>query len=380
MVFQAFPLAGNRSEARLSEFCPSLSESVRPAVDRPHSRLPPAATGDVASRPLHDLREILLAHDVKRVEDTSRYVHAVRSLKPRQPTVGGPTGAPARSPRQTKPPARLLKRKALLAVDVERRGPIGITAPDTFMPPSRQTTKRTTARRRSVHLFIDETGFDAKSRFAAVGCAILDRPTLAARRITKLHDDLLRDPFIGLHRKARADLQTNSFHYSSNHQDVRRRFIDLLAALTFEAYVCFVEKISQPFDNGAWYDKLFARLLFDRLRANRSSHILICYEQTDSRRQRRLMEMNHIVAACTEAVGADRGGNVISSTIRSAGKEEPCLAIPDYVCGVLRTYLEERHDASKTHPAAFLARLRPKLRLVHDYGNGEFYSRRNPLP
>lgn len=231
-----------------------------------------------------------------------------------------------------------------------------------------------------VHLFLDETGFDPRSTFAAFACAVVEDATAVADEIVRLREKLLRDPFLAEHRSALPDLRRRGFHYASNHRDVRHEFIELLIQLPFQAYVCFVEKPS-PFDRRSWLDRLLGRLLFERLRAHRACAIDICFEQTDSRLARRVREVTAIVETCVAVASRDRGGLPGPVHVRSAGKEEPCLSVADYVCGVVRTYLEKGGEgASVTYPAKDLARLRPKIRVVHDYLRGVFYTRRNPLP
>ena len=112
-----------------------------------------------------------------------------------------------------------------------------------------------------VHFFLDETGFDDRSRFAAIACAILDDPPAVREEIRTQRARLLREPFLLDARAARV-LAKKGFHYSTDPMEVKLRFIEFLMGLTFEAYVCFVEK-PVPFDGRCCLDKLFGRLLFD---------------------------------------------------------------------------------------------------------------------
>jgi hypothetical protein len=228
------------------------------------------------------------------------------------------------------------------------------------------------------YFFLDETGFDERSTHAAVTCIVLENPTPIRRSIKSLQDVLLRDPCLKAHRQAMRRLSEKGFHHTDDHFDVRARFMDLISGMPFQAYVCFVEKAA-PFDARAWHDRLLGRLLFERLRANRRRRIEICFEQTDTRHARRLREVQAIVSACMGAISHDRGGAPFEPGLRCAGKEEPCLSIADYVGAIVRTYLDERHDPTKTSSTVQLYRLQPKLRVIHDYGRDTFFTRHNPL-
>ncbi|TMB04374.1 MAG: hypothetical protein E6J57_01665 [Deltaproteobacteria bacterium] len=228
-----------------------------------------------------------------------------------------------------------------------------------------------------LHFFVDETGLDARSRFAAVACIIVDDAERIRQEIDALRESLVHDPFLD-DRTVRT-LRRKGFHFTDDAAEVRSKFIDLLMTLTFEAYVCFVEKPT-PFDPRAWLDRLLGRLIFERLRANRSHAVHLCIEQTDSKKQRRLTEVREVVARCAARVRRERGGLPIAPAVRCTGKDEPCLAVADYACGIVREYLEARDDRTKTYPRRNLARLRPKLRVIHDYATDKFYTRKHPLP
>jgi hypothetical protein len=242
-----------------------------------------------------------------------------------------------------------------------------------------QGVKSLGAIRADTFLFLDETGFDEKSSYAAVGCIIVDQPQPIRDSILALRDQCLHDPFLALHSKAVRELESHGFHYSGDHPEVRQRFIELLMKVTFEAYVCLTKKPS-PFDHAACYDRLFGRLLFERLRANRHRGVHICFEQTDSRRLRRLEASRSIVARCVKEISKDRAGPPVAWTIDTGDKTEPCLAVADYVTAIVRHYFEPREREGSTLASVNLARIRSKVRVVHDIGTDVFFRRGNPLP
>ena len=70
----------------------------------------------------------------------------------------------------------------------------------------------------------------------------------------------------------------------------------------------------------------------------------------------------------------------IAPTVEMASKEQPCLAIADYVIGAFRDYwLTGRADAGSLHARHF-GELRSRIRLAVDVRSGKRYTRSNPLP
>jgi len=215
-----------------------------------------------------------------------------------------------------------------------------------------------------------------------LGCVITDNPELLRHEINELRDDVLHNQryFENL-----GNFSENGFHHTENFFEIQNDFIGLLSRLTFQAYICFVDVPDTDEHRNKLYNRIFGRLIYDRLRDYRDQPITICFEQHDSREVRRLDELQEIVLSIDgkikslhQVIGVD------APRVLSAGKEEPCLAIADYVCAVFTDYYKKMHSGGMTRGEPFEKRnfdeLRGKIRLIHDYGNDIFYSRRNPFP
>jgi len=77
-----------------------------------------------------------------------------------------------------------------------------------------------------LHFFVDETGLDARSRFAAVACIIVDDAERIRQEIDALRESLVHDPFLD-DRTVRT-LRRKGFHFTDDPAEVRSKFIDLL--------------------------------------------------------------------------------------------------------------------------------------------------------
>lgn len=232
------------------------------------------------------------------------------------------------------------------------------------------------------HFFFDESGFNADS-LSMLCCVVLDQPTPVRESILSLKEDILHS---GRLSEIRGNFETNGFHYCENHHEIRAKFFRLLPTLDFEAYICFVPSTPEEDHRNELYDRMYGRLLYDRMQKYRDRPIEICFEQHDSRVTRRLTELREITLRIDEQIKSQHGINDIAPPIViSAGKEEPCLAIADYVSAIFRKYYEALNSANawkKGEP--FEKRdfddLRPKVRLIHNFETEEFFSRHKPFP
>jgi len=128
----------------------------------------------------------------------------------------------------------------------------------------------------NVYFFVDETGADERSEIVAAGCIIVDDANQLREAVLCLWDDVRHHPILKTIPSITAANPARLLHYAEDHYEVRLQFIEALAPLTFEAYVCYARKEHFERDRGDWYDRLVHSLLFQRVRANRfppNSHL-----------------------------------------------------------------------------------------------------------
>jgi|GEM_PF-2053047 len=242
----------------------------------------------------------------------------------------------------------------------------------------------------NIFMFIDETGLDEESKILAIACIITSEPGLLRTRLEKLKQELVK-------KKRFKDipsiktLQRKGFHYCEDHQDVRPKVIDLIAELPFEAYIYYKPKRYDfcPSDGFDWYNRLFGKLMHDRLCKYKKSSVSICFEQHTNSLKIREQELENIIQRLIHEIKLKYMIDFPSfPVVKSADKKESCLAIADYVAAVFKDYeyaitlagKPEILSNSSSWQARHFSMLRPKIRVIHNYGTGEFFTRYNPFP
>lgn len=227
-----------------------------------------------------------------------------------------------------------------------------------------------------IFFFIDESGEGLHTKgFAAICAIVITNPEEVSSQISSLREDILHDlRFQGILGR----LSTDGFHYTSDHREIKNVFIPFLRTLTFQAYICFDPNISNNISMNTIYDRLLGKLLKDRLREHKTDEIVICFEQ-HGRPERRLKEIGDLVNTKIEEINlSDKKpfrGNV---KVIYGTKEDVCLSIADYICGVFKAYFEKGSE-SETPQKRDFEDLRMKIRCIHDILNNKFYDRRNPF-
>jgi hypothetical protein len=233
-----------------------------------------------------------------------------------------------------------------------------------------------------IFMFVDESGCDHNSKILALACIITTNPEKLRREIKNLQNAILCDPILRDVSSVQNSLSTHGFHYCEDHsQEVKPRVIDLIMTLPFEAYIIYQKKdINFDLSQGyGWYDCLFGRLMYERLRANSEAIIQLCFEQHDNRIERRKEEISSTIKRLTTEI-RERDGETkfpVVPNVVSAGKEEPCLAIADYIAAIFKDYEEMRQPGS--WQARNFQRVRPKIRVIHDFTTDEFFTRTRPF-
>ena len=231
---------------------------------------------------------------------------------------------------------------------------------------------------KSVDIFVSEAGFkeEKPDNLALVGCVVAEDAELVRRKIEEMRQDLLHDPHI---LRAIPDvvdkLQTGEFNYSQDDPNVHRKFIETLSSLLFEAYVCYAEESSFPLqtDQDA-YECLFGRLIYERLRANKSQRINIWLSQLH---QLHVEDRQKIVNSCVQAIAnSDNKGFREQPAVKLTNGPEYGMAVAHYSCVIVQKYLETAGAQERLD----FERIRNKVRVVHNFTTNEFFTRKNPLP
>ncbi|HEY9802111.1 MAG TPA: DUF3800 domain-containing protein [Leptolyngbyaceae cyanobacterium] len=237
---------------------------------------------------------------------------------------------------------------------------------------------------KDIFIFIDETGTDEKSNLLAIACITTHDPDYIRNQLEKLKEEITSDSIRNKMQSVRKSLSNKGFHYCADDTtEVKAHVINLISQLPFKAYICYQEKETnfKPSLGYEWYDKLFGRLIFERLQAHRALPIHIYFEQHDSRFESRRNELQKIVDQQVEKIELRHRVKFVSSPkVLSVGKEESCLVIADYVAAIFKDYAQrEANESTSSWQERNFERIRGKVRWIHRYGTKEFFTRKNPF-
>jgi hypothetical protein len=230
----------------------------------------------------------------------------------------------------------------------------------------------------SIYYFIDESGLDKETKILLVGLVILDNPQIIRDRIEELRQDILHDPNMRTIPSVIKSLKRIGFHYSEDSLDVRRLFIDFLSMQTFQAYISFVNK--DKLDNHQCnlknlHKRLIQKVLFDRIMDHKSKTIHISIEKP----YRETISITELINDVVTGINKRAKVDITPPVIKYPGKEETCLSLSDYVCGVFKAHYLKLGDTDNFEKRDF-RRIGGKIRVIHDYVNDIFYTRKNPFP
>ena len=229
----------------------------------------------------------------------------------------------------------------------------------------------------SIYYFIDESGVDKETKILVVGLVILDNPQIIRDKIEELRQDILHDPNLRTIPSVTKSLKSIGFHYSEDSLEVRRLFIDFLAMQTFQAYISFVDKdkLDNQYNLKNIHKRLIQKVLFDRIMDHKKKTIHICIEKPF----KETILITELINSAVTEIENRANVNITPPVIRYLGKEESCLSLADYVCGVFKSHYLKLKDMNNFEKRDF-KRIGGKIRVIHDYMNDIFYTRKNPFP
>lgn len=229
----------------------------------------------------------------------------------------------------------------------------------------------------TVHIFIGDAGFESGSPIALVGCIILEDVYPIKQRLEKIREDLLHDPIIRQISGVETTLRKNGFNYLKDDPEIRTKFAENMRGLLFEAYICSANKKflgSTATEETENFDRLLGRLMYERLRANRSRPIRIWLAQKHKHYAERVQAV--ISSQILTISQNDRVRLSAEPVVDSSPSGDLCSSVADYVCHLV---LKRVKNPSSLEARDF-EKIRSKVRVVHKFDTDEFFTRNNPLP
>jgi hypothetical protein len=222
-----------------------------------------------------------------------------------------------------------------------------------------------------VHGFVAEAGFDSDSDTPLVGYVIVEDLKDFERRFEAEIADILQDPYFRDLPGVMAALWARELPYKTVDPEFRVRIIELLPNLIFEAYVCFKKRQAGTSADDI-YENLSTSLLFQRLRASGNRPVILSLAPAPQDRER---TVSRILESCVARIKRlDRQD--VTANLRVGKVTEPGCIVAEYVCAIVR----QRLRFPRSVEARAFERIHPtKLRLIHDFDSGAFFSRKRPF-
>ena len=238
---------------------------------------------------------------------------------------------------------------------------------------------------RPLYMFVDESGTDNTSGVLLLTVVVTEQPERARKIIGQYLDRVKRDPE---QKHLSGVAKAVSLHYTSDHIEIKTRFIEsILPGLEFDAYVSFIRKS----EAGAVNDTvdLISRalnvLVLNRIQENHYREIHLIYEDPGESQLKRAIQQT--TDQIINRVAQEKVGKKPRVQVGFADKSELGLAIPDYVSGIVRGYLQARgieqiSDGDKAMADTLernYKRLVGKIRVLNDYTRKQFYTRQTSM-
>lgn len=235
-----------------------------------------------------------------------------------------------------------------------------------------------------LYIFIDESGTDKESTILYMSLILTEDPTHIQSECKSLTQKIIRDPELSQKIPSVRNNGIEHFHYTSDHPEIRDEFIKLLPVLNFDAYVCFVRKdeIVGDLSKIELLKTLFSTLLYPRILERHYDSVYVIYEKFDEGSASDERILTKEVEQLCQKIKEDFRKTIKQVTISFDNKDELCLGVSDYVCGIISAYFSKQlteGNAKDSQEERNYDRISGKIRLIQDLTRKKFYSRREPL-
>ena len=218
--------------------------------------------------------------------------------------------------------------------------------------------------------FLAQSGFDDSEGVAVVAYIAVEDLDAMEQRFSVSVDSMLQDPYFHSLPGVVSALQERRIKYGTTDEDARNHIVEAIAGLIFEAYVCFTRIANSPQRQS--YDEMTTALLFQRLRSGGHEPVILSLA-SGSRNSVKALE--HVVQVTAARIRRTDQREIEVTVRRGDATETGCL-VAEWICEIVRRRLE----TPETLQARHFLRIHPtKLRLMQDFREKQFYSRRRPF-
>lgn len=213
-------------------------------------------------------------------------------------------------------------------------------------------------------------------------CALIAVKTIVPELLTELILKSVRaivaDPILSQHNGIDSEWVP---HFCNDHPfEVHSQFLRDMARMPFESYIVFGSKDRLRGKNEYdWYDHL-ARVLFSfRFAADKDRSVRVVFEQHDSKVNKREVHLNSLFQRLATKNTQRRSTIAKSIPVKSAGKDELPLCLPDYIGGCFMSYLCNEEQTMLAANRRKYEIVSEKIRWIKDIDNKLIYTSKEPF-
>ena len=235
--------------------------------------------------------------------------------------------------------------------------------------------------RRSYFVAVDESIIKSKGQsFLAVGFALYEDEQKINTTVDRVRDDYLADAFAP---GKKGEIIKKGVHYADAHPELKAKFIERLPSLPMRVLVGVADLPSESSDaKAAAYLRVVRwaiRNIYDR--TDRGT-LKLLVEAAEFIVKRDVEDVIATIYTLRTAAGIIRPTS--TPDVVFVGKECPAISLPDFMLGVLGTYVRECAGYETKVGASSIAlgqfeRLRDRFTLIHDLDTRRYYSRKKPF-
>lgn len=240
---------------------------------------------------------------------------------------------------------------------------------------------------KKMYIFIDESGTSDDSQFLYMSAVVTDSPHDLRIKCESLIKEIHLDPELSQNIESIQKYGMKHLHYSADHDEIRRKVIDMLPTLNFSGYLIFARK-NELTGNLSKVDQLkllLENLVRPRLLEKHYKYIEIIYESFDEASSVVEKEFSNEVSIMCKRLSKQFGKEIKNVSVSFNDKTELCLGIPDYLCGVVSDYFKIHLTSGSKDKVKYSWQIRNynrvagKIRMIQDLTRKKFYSRKAPL-
>lgn len=220
---------------------------------------------------------------------------------------------------------------------------------------------------------VDETTIEIGTiNYMALGWTLFSEINHVKEGLRNVLADYLSDPFAAGKKSA---IEKEGLHFAAAHPDLQTRVIAALPAIPFRCYV-----VLRKFDPSENYEATYLTLLkwaVAQMYIHCDRQILTVEVEQNSRIARPQIEtLFQDRYSLSQLAGIKRP--LTEPSVTTVSKQSPYIALPDFMLGVLRDFVQDDPNAGSSSQVRF-ERLRDRFSLIYDIDRRIAYSRRNPF-